>query len=136
VLDGATTHVGASSALAAPITNLATITVAPTANIKVIQRCGHDTVAGNFAYLDPDASLVAFKAIDGLDVNQMATTTTNQTLINSSPVLSMTLPDGRWAIGFKVTGISLVAGGNGQACWVETTVHVTPTRGDVGRGYA
>ena len=108
-LDGSTYQVGTTVAKAGPITNVATLEVPPGATVQVQQQCGHDTAAGDAAYLDADAGLVAFQTLDGTAAGQSVARTAAPYPLTSSNaiVLSLALPPGTYAIGFKMTAVSL-----------------------------
>jgi hypothetical protein len=131
-LDGSTTQVGIVASQGAPLANIATVTAS--APMTVQQRCGHDTVQGNNAFLDSDASLVAFAPTGGLDANQMSVRTTSQTdLYTNVNVLSMSLGAGPWVVGFKFTAVDLREHGLVE-CWIDDpSGTVTPPTG-VGLG--
>jgi hypothetical protein len=127
-LDGSTTQVGNFASQGAPLTNIATVT-AP-APITVQQRCGHDSVDGNNAYLDSDASLVAFAPTGGLDANQMSVRTTSQTAMYTiTNVLSMSLAAGPWVVGFKFTAVNLQSRGPVECRIDDASGPVTPATG-------
>ncbi|HEY5011276.1 MAG TPA: hypothetical protein VIK61_01050, partial [Acidimicrobiia bacterium] len=107
-LDGSTYQVGAGIASAGPITNVATIVVPAATTVQVQQQCGHDAAAGDSAYLDPDASLVALETLDGTTAGQSIARTSAATPLTTTDttVLSLSLPAGDYAVGFKFTGVT------------------------------
>jgi hypothetical protein len=119
-LDSSAYQVGSSGVIGGTITNLASITVAGGSTVKVQQRCGHDGSAGNSAYLDPDASIVAFRTLDGTAATQSLVRTAGATALSSSSttVLNFTLPAGTYAIGFKSTGV-LFSGSATAICSID-----------------
>jgi hypothetical protein len=125
-LDGATYQVGGTISNGGPITNLATITVATGATVRVQQRCGHDGSAGDAAYLDADASLVALQTRDNAADDQTIARTTATTPMTSTntTVLSFTLPTGDYAIGIKMTGVTF-SGNSTVTCLFENPRGVT-----------
>ena len=107
-LDGSTYQMGAGIASAGSITDIATITVPAATTVQVQQRCGHDAAAGDSAYLDPGASLVAFATLDGTVAGQSIARTSAATPLTTTDatVVSLALPAGDYAMGFKFTGVT------------------------------
>jgi hypothetical protein len=107
-LDSATYSVGSGTTAGGVITDLATLSVPTGTSTKVEQLCGHDSAAGNSAYLDPEASLVGFIAQGGLASNLAAARTSGSTTLTGTPttLLSLALPVGNYAVGFKYTAVA------------------------------
>lgn len=106
-LDGATYTVGSDTTKGGVITNLATLAVVTGTTTKVEQLCGHDGAAGNSSYLDAEASLVGFLAQGGLASNQALARTAGSISLTKTPttVLSLALPVGTYAVGWKYTAV-------------------------------
>ncbi len=101
------------------ITNLAKLVVPAGATVTVRQRCGHDTAGGNPAYLDPGATLLAFKAKTAAG-NRLARTTAQTPLTSSSTsVATLSLPAGAWLVGYKATAVSFDSTNNEVSCGVD-----------------
>jgi hypothetical protein len=130
VIDGSTVQIGSGVGYGMTITNLAIVSVSEPAKITVQVQCGHDTAAGNSAYLDADASLVAFQSIGGQATNQLEARTTTQTPIPASgaTVASLTLDAGTWTVGYKVSAVSF-SGGAIANCNIETASDQEPFSG-------
>ncbi|MBV8463645.1 MAG: hypothetical protein JO368_10150, partial [Acidimicrobiales bacterium] len=127
VLDSATTFVGSSSTFGNVITDIATLDVPSSTTLVVQQLCGHDTTAGNSAYLDPGSSLVGMLALAASDSNQSITRTTSQVALSTTPttVMSVAPPTGAAAVGFKVTAVSFSSS-------TDVTCTLNGTRGYIG----
>lgn len=102
------------------ITNIAKLVVPAGATVAIQQRCGHDGTSGNPAYLDPGATLLAFKARTAAG-NRLARTTAQTPLtLSSRTVATLGLSVGTWLVGYKATAVSFDANGSARAlCIVE-----------------
>jgi hypothetical protein len=93
------------------ITNLAKLNVTQGSTVTVDQRCWHDHEGISHAYLDPGATLLAFKARTSTG-NRLYRTTSSITLPSSFDmqkpvtVASLGLGAGTWLVGLKGTAVN------------------------------
>jgi hypothetical protein len=93
------------------ITNMAKLKVAKGTTVTIDQRCWHDHTGIGHAYLDPGATLLAFKASSATD-NRLYRSTSAIDLPNANnneqpvTVASLGLSSGTWVFGFKATAVN------------------------------
>lgn len=93
------------------ITNMAKLKVAKGTTVTIDQQCWHDHTGIGHAYLDPGATLLAFKASSGTD-NRLYRSTSAIDLPNAdnnehpATVASLGLSSGFWVFGFKATAVN------------------------------
>lgn len=101
------------------ITNIAKLVVPTGATVAIQQRCGHDTDGGNPAYLDPGATLLAFKAKSAAGNRLTRTTAPTPLGLSDTTVATLSLSAGTWLVGYKATAVSFDSTKNEARCVVE-----------------
>ncbi len=101
------------------ITNIAKLVVPSGATVAIQQRCGHDTDGGNPAYLDPGATLLAFKAKSAAGNRLTRTTAPTPLGLSDTTVATLSLSAGTWLVGYKATAVSFDGTNNEARCRVE-----------------
>jgi hypothetical protein len=112
------------------ITNLAKLKVPRGASVTIEQRCWHDHFDIANAYLDPGATILAFKALSRTG-NRLYRTTSSTGLPSfdggGSPLTVATLGigSGTWLFGFKATAVNVTSAHESVSCDLPGAAHAS-----------
>jgi hypothetical protein len=112
------------------ITNLAKLKVGSGVTVTIQQRCWHDHFGIAHSYLDPGATLLAFKGTTA-SANRLDRTTAQTTLLKTTrkTVAQIGFSQGTWVWGFKATAVNVTNRDDSVTCFLPGNTTVSQSVG-------